>query len=393
MQASGAVTKVLLCLLFTFIFAASILYWDIASRPSPQGNCICLSAKSTFLPAQPRNFVLQVVDHYPQRLVEAVAVPDIENSSIFSVYYATLYNRIAASCGPTCDDSVTPESVALEKWPFAFVRRNVNCPGLFLESSFDAPAWRWPPPQLKSLPSYWQQAYTMQDRFPLLEGRFFTQRYSGGSALESVWTRELIQSMVEQALLKTLPGNYGNSETNCILSALDVLNRQEKVRGKRWAVVGSENPWAEACLLAAGAQHITTIEYGRITSLDERVATFRPSEFNQRAMHPDFEPFDGVLTFSSVEHSGLGRYGDELNPWGDIIAIQRMWCVTKPGGVLVIGVMMGDGIEGNAHRMYGPQRYPHLTANWEPLFAGCGKQQVFAFSRCDPSANGSKDSL
>ena len=25
-------------------------------------------------------------------------------------------------------------------------------------------------------------------------------------------------------------------------------------------------------------------------------------------------PFDAVVTFSSVEHSGLGRYGDGLNP-------------------------------------------------------------------------------
>jgi hypothetical protein len=45
------------------------------------------------------------------------------------------------------------------------------------------------------------------------------------------------------------------------------------------------------------------------------------------------------VTFSSVEHSGLGRYGDALNPWGDIIAIARAWCVTKQGGSLTIGVM------------------------------------------------------
>jgi hypothetical protein len=42
-----------------------------------------------------------------------------------------------------------------------------------------------------------------------------------------------------------------------------------------------------------------------------------------------------IVTFSSVEHSGLGRYGDALNPWGDIIAIARAWCVTKQGGALL----------------------------------------------------------
>jgi hypothetical protein len=49
--------------------------------------------------------------------------------------------------------------------------------------------------------------------------------------------------------------------------------------------------------------------------------------------------FDAIVTFSSVEHSGLGRYGDALNPWGDIIAIARAWCITKQGGSLTIGVM------------------------------------------------------
>jgi hypothetical protein len=26
----------------------------------------------------------------------------------------------------------------------------------------------------------------------------------------------------------------------------------------------------------------------------------------------------------------LGRYGDALNPWGDILTIARAWCVSSP---------------------------------------------------------------
>ena len=44
------------------------------------------------------------------------------------------------------------------------------------------------------------------------------------------------------------------------------------------------------------------------------------------------------MTFSSVEHSGLGRYGDALNPWGDILTIAKALCVTREGGSLTIGV-------------------------------------------------------
>ena len=31
------------------------------------------------------------------------------------------------------------------------------------------------------------------------------------------------------------------------------------------------------------------------------------------------------------------RYGDSLNPWGDLIAMARAWCVLKPGGKALIG--------------------------------------------------------
>jgi hypothetical protein len=64
-----------------------------------------------------------------------------------------------------------------------------------------------------------------------------------------------------------------------------------------------------------------------------------PLQFRKSYLSDTLGTFDAIVTFSSVEHSGLGRYGDALNPWGDIIAIARAWCVTKQGGSLTIGVM------------------------------------------------------
>ena len=40
-----------------------------------------------------------------------------------------------------------------------------------------------------------------------------------------------------------------------------------------------------------------------------------------------------MVTFSSIEHSGLGRYGDSLNPWGDLITMAQSWCLLKPGEI------------------------------------------------------------
>jgi hypothetical protein len=49
--------------------------------------------------------------------------------------------------------------------------------------------------------------------------------------------------------------------------------------------------------------------------------------------------FDAVVSHSSLEHSGLGRYGDPLNPWGDLVTMARAWCVAKPNeGKLLLGV-------------------------------------------------------
>jgi hypothetical protein len=88
--------------------------------------------------------------------------------------------------------------------------------------------------------------------------------------------------------------------------------------------------------------------------------------------------FDAIVTFSSVEHSGLGRYGDALNPYGDKQTLARAWCLAKPGAPLLLGVMYGatDGLEFNAHRIYGPMQLAHLTANWMLVWRAPGGGQV-----------------
>ena len=42
------------------------------------------------------------------------------------------------------------------------------------------------------------------------------------------------------------------------------------------------------------------------------------------------EQIDNAATFSSIEHSGLGRYGDALSPNGDIDAMQQVKEITQP---------------------------------------------------------------
>ena len=42
--------------------------------------------------------------------------------------------------------------------------------------------------------------------------------------------------------------------------------------------------------------------------------------------------------FSGVEHDGMGRYRDPMNPDGDLAAVREMALCLRPGGVLLLAV-------------------------------------------------------
>jgi len=55
----------------------------------------------------------------------------------------------------------------------------------------------------------------------------------------------------------------------------------------------------------------------------------------------------------TVEHIGLGRYGDTIDPAGDLKAIKELKRVLAPGGSLLFVVPVGTPkIQYNAHRIY-----------------------------------------
>ena len=123
-------------------------------------------------------------------------------------------------------------------------------------------------------------------------------------------------------------------------------------------------------LLAEGAKHVTTLEYNPITCTHPNVTTITPKELKQKySQDPNYYQFDAVVSYSSLEHSGLGRYGDGLNPWGDLIAMAQTWCLTRNGGRALIGIPVGaDAVIFNACKLYGPLQLSHLFANWKVVY-------------------------
>ncbi len=66
-----------------------------------------------------------------------------------------------------------------------------------------------------------------------------------------------------------------------------------------------------------------------------------------------------VLSIScmhTIEHIGLGRYGDPLDALGDRRALTELQRVVAPGGSLLVVVPVGKPrVQFNAHRIYDPQ--------------------------------------
>ena len=64
--------------------------------------------------------------------------------------------------------------------------------------------------------------------------------------------------------------------------------------------------------------------------------------------------YDVIVSYSSIEHSGLGRYGDPIDHDGDVKAVDDIYNKLKSRGLFILGVPIGpDCIVWNRHRIYG----------------------------------------
>ena len=204
----------------------------------------------------------------------------------------------------------------------------------------------------------------MGDRVSICEW-YFNQKYLNNKARTPIWTKEAVDEHIRLASQGRIIGPYVYHASRTLV---DGIKHAPEIENGRVLVVGSESPWVEAYVLNEGAKEIVNLEYGGIETRHPQIKKIIPSEFQKSFLNGSLGLFDAVVTFSSVEHYSLGRYGDRLNPWGDIIAVTRTWCVTKDKGSLVIGVPYdnnNDYVMYNARRVYGKVRFPFLSTNWK----------------------------
>ena len=154
--------------------------------------------------------------------------------------------------------------------------------------------------------------------------------------------------------------NYYGDTDKWLYEALELC----PVANSDIAIMGSTQPWYESIALEFGGSP-TTIEYN--------LPGYKHSEIKEIAVQEYWKnptKFDAAFSISSFEHDGLGRYGDPINPNGDLRAMAEMKQILKKDGILFLAVPIGlDKIVWNAHRIYGPIRFPMLIDGWELI--GC----------------------
>lgn len=305
---------------------------------------------------------------YTRRVVKEGILPDVKLGD--DEYYSQLRAFIKKSCGTTCEYS---RHEGKGKF-YDTVSKPNECSTLFSENmmALDGLSNRFPPPT--EIPKVMLADFTMGDeKMPLQNWYIDDTMLAKGDQSRRLarWRAKWEKSRIEEYIKSIKGGNYHTGysipETKAIYEAM--MMYKSELAGSHVAVIGSQRPWVEVLLLAVGVKNITTIEYTDLSSDHPQLNSLHPSDMDK--IYAKGELFDHIVTYSSLEHAGLGRYGDIVNPWGDLISMSKASCITKPGGLMLMGWPMddkNDNIAWNAHRYYGPKRWAQILANTEQVY-------------------------
>lgn len=152
--------------------------------------------------------------------------------------------------------------------------------------------------------------------------------------------------------------------------------RSFPVAGKKVVVIGSVHPLYEALVYRMGGIP-STVEFRKIQHDIPELETFTVEEFRQSG-----KVFECGVTISALEHDGLGRYGDPIDPFGDIKTMRNYKSVIAKGGLMFLSVPVGqDALVWNSHRIYGAHRLPMLLEGWRILGHVGFDESLFSLGR------------
>jgi hypothetical protein len=97
---------------------------------------------------------------------------------------------------------------------------------------------------------------------------------------------------------------------------------------------------------------------------------------------------DSISCLHTIEHFGLGRYGDQVDPRGHLEGFQNLLKILLPGGKLYISFPIGseNQVHFNAHRIF----HPEDILSWP---TGDAEIQLIAFDYVDDDGRLHRDAM
>lgn len=218
---------------------------------------------------------------------------------------------------------------------------------------------------LEEIPSHLYREFTQNNTIPVVYKIIDNTTQEIQNEINANFTSEVFTDYCSKVSLHQ--SNYYGYTDQWMYDALN----EYSIKDKDVCIFGSTAPWYEAMCLVYGAKTVTVVEYSDRVSFNDKITYIKPQNQYDRE-------YDVGLSISSFEHDGLGRYGDPINPEGDLEAMQNAKKVIKKDGLLFFAVPVGkDTICFNAHRIYGHERFYRLINNWEPLATFGFTEQCF----------------
>lgn len=178
----------------------------------------------------------------------------------------------------------------------------------------------------------------------------------------NLWPLDMIMSGIYLACRRQDLAGIRTYDARSVFDLYKMLDKFS-IANKEVLVIGSQNPWIEVCCLAFGAKTVTTVDYNPPVSESDQIRCVGVDQFEKESFK-----YDVLISFSSLEHDGLGRYGDPIDPEADLKRMRSYLDIMKPDGLFFLGVPCGqDTLYWNAHRIYGRIRFPMLTEHWDAV--------------------------
>eukprot|EP00760_Papus_ankaliazontas_P014552 PhM_4_TR16100/c0_g1_i1/m.28503 len=249
------------------------------------------------------------------------------------------------------------------------------------------------------VPVHLLAGYTMNGTVPILHhfdkssmnnnkrSTVFTKAHLNGlfSRLES--DRHNIQTEKDKLINRLAFSKNANSILfrNELAMIEAIMDHRATIQDQSCLVFGSSLPIFEVALISiASARDVTTVDYQLSKILESRF-TFRSVEEFWKSSSQN--QYNVVLSYSTIQHDGLGRFGDALDADGDLHFMDEVWSLLKPGGIFLMSVPLGnDCVAFNVFRVYGRRRLPHLLTGWSVLRVygiARDEEHVWYDSRCN----------